>query len=341
MADLLAAWEAKPPSPLGDSGDAVRVMTVHKAKGLGAPLVVVAETTRNKKADDDILWQRNEHGEATLMLLARNKALAPHLQTDLATSEATRLESDQASGLYVALTRAKDWLVIGGWEKAKEEKEPKDGDKKKPEPTHWYAQVSKAAANWKNENGTKILEAGTLEKQPSPVILSPCHPVTPLPVAPLQPFVWPQEEPYAPAREAALQRGTLQHRLLHVLAPLPPQQRAAEGERLLTLWQSDVKLLQPVLAVFETHSHLFTPQSEGEVPIVVGTGEGRIDRLVETETEIHIIDFKTETVPPATVPESYKQQLTAYKHALIPAYPGKTLKTGLLWLAHNQLVWLD
>jgi ATP-dependent helicase/nuclease subunit A len=336
MADLLASWETTPPRPLGESGDVVRVMTVHKAKGLGAPLVVVAETTRSKKADDHILWQRNEHGQATLMLLARKKALAPQFQTQLEEEENNRLDADQASGLYVALTRAKDWLVIGGWSSEKNAAE------NQTEKNHWYAQVAKAAANWKDDNGIKIRESGTLEKQPHPAALSPSHPLTLLPsLAPLQPFPWPQEEPYIPTREAALQRGTLQHRLLHALAPLPPQNRATEGERLLTLWQSDVKLLQPVLNVFEKHPYLFTPQSEGEVPIVVNDAEGRIDRLIDTGNEIHIIDFKTESTPPATVPESYRQQLTAYKQALAPAYPGKTIKTGLLWLAGNQLAWLD
>ena len=78
--------------------------------------------------------------------------------------------------------------------------------------------------------------------------------------------------------------------------------------------------------------------SEAELPVVGLIKDraisGRIDRLVVTETEVQIVDYKTLRPVPADesqVPEAYLAQLAAYRQAIAAIYPGKTVRCALLW----------
>ncbi len=105
------------------AGDAVRVMTVHGAKGLQARLVILPDTTGNRPVDDTLLWVKPDapSGSAFEQPLvapiwvpradlgsAPTRVLRDRMRAD-ATAESNRL-------LYVALTRAADRLVVCGWE---------------------------------------------------------------------------------------------------------------------------------------------------------------------------------------------------------------------------------
>jgi ATP-dependent helicase/nuclease subunit A len=68
---------------------------------------------------------------------------------------------------------------------------------------------------------------------------------------------------------------------------------------------------------------------------------GRIDRLVVTADEVMIIDYKTNRPPPATAAEVapvYLAQLAAYRAALERIYPGKRVRTVLLWTDGARLM---
>ena len=61
---------------------------------------------------------------------------------------------------------------------------------------------------------------------------------------------------------------------------------------------------------------------------------GRIDRLVVTDTEVLIVDYKTMRPVPADesrVPQAYLEQLAAYRAAIMGVYPGRAVRCALLW----------
>jgi ATP-dependent exoDNAse (exonuclease V) beta subunit len=95
---------------LEEGSDGVRLMTVHKAKGLEFPVVILADMTaklRNDRADRSI--DRARH--ACYLRLGRWTPI------ELATNEAAEIERDEAEGVriaYVAATRARDLLVVPG-----------------------------------------------------------------------------------------------------------------------------------------------------------------------------------------------------------------------------------
>jgi ATP-dependent helicase/nuclease subunit A len=115
-----AESEAAEAPILEESSDGVRLMTVHKAKGLEFPVVILADLTCRLSRDD-----ASRYLDAGRRLCAmRIGGWAP---ADLHDHEAEEVARDQAEGVrlaYVAATRARDLLVVpavgddaweGGW----------------------------------------------------------------------------------------------------------------------------------------------------------------------------------------------------------------------------------
>jgi ATP-dependent helicase/nuclease subunit A len=108
-------------APIVEEGsDGVRLMTVHKAKGLEFPVVILADLTCRMSRND-----ASRYLDASRNLCAiRLSGWAPH---ELHDHQAEEVARDQAEGIrlaYVAATRARDVLVVptlgdepwdGGW----------------------------------------------------------------------------------------------------------------------------------------------------------------------------------------------------------------------------------
>src|SRR5215467_9132678 len=105
---------------LEEGSDGVRLMTVHKAKGLEFPVVILADLTCRMNRADASRYLDTERGLCAIRL----GGWAPH---ELHDHEADEVARDEAEGIrlaYVAATRARDLLVVpavgdepweGGW----------------------------------------------------------------------------------------------------------------------------------------------------------------------------------------------------------------------------------
>jgi ATP-dependent helicase/nuclease subunit A len=102
------------------AGDAVRVMTVHNAKGLQAPVVIMPDTVGRGRDDGSVRW--HVEGDAPLPLWAPRKDSHAPAYTALLDAEKRARAEEEHRLLYVALTRAEDRLLVCGWQK----KAPKD-----------------------------------------------------------------------------------------------------------------------------------------------------------------------------------------------------------------------
>ncbi len=359
-----------PSAPL----DAVRVMTVHGAKGLQAPLVILADAT-----GDPTLQRRStlswEPGEGRLAVPIfrprREERFAPF---DAALASAERLEREEHWRLlYVALTRAEERLVIAG----------ALGTRAKgvPPAESWYQTVDAALAALGAEWSTDPIWGGArhfvgegataaprprerlrtaLAPLPAPEWLYRAAPAEARPPRPLAPSSLGQdtvaEPPSSPAVAQAARRGKLLHGLFERLPAIAPERRAAAAERWLERAAgvddpaARAALAADACAIIEhpDFADVFAPDGLAEAPIAaVVDGEviaGTVDRLHVGENVVRLVDFKTGLRVPAdarAAPEHHLRQMAAYAAALAAIFPGRRIEAGLLYTAGPRLIALD
>lgn len=112
-----------------------------------------------------------------------------------------------------------------------------------------------------------------------------------------------------------------------------------------------IAIANEVSAVLENpaFAELFSPASRAEVPIVGLIGEtraiaGQVDRLVVTDTEVLVVDYKTNRRPPVTpeeIPDIYVRQMAAYRLALACVYPHHKVRCALVWTDGAKLMEID
>ncbi|MEG0377497.1 MAG: helicase-exonuclease AddAB subunit AddA, partial [Eubacterium sp.] len=118
-------YDLSPPSILSEQENVVRIMTIHKSKGLEFPVVFLSGVGKrfNKRSNSGRILFHKELGicpeYVNLELRARTSTLARNIC--IAKNE-TEMLSEEMRLLYVAMTRAREQLVVVGTIKNKEKK---------------------------------------------------------------------------------------------------------------------------------------------------------------------------------------------------------------------------
>jgi ATP-dependent helicase/nuclease subunit A len=102
--------EVELPRPPLDAGDAVSLMTIHAAKGLEWPIVVVPDLARQTRSDHRPVKLDPEIGVA--FNLDPDDELKPAIYTAIGLRQQEREAAEARRVLYVALTRARDRLLL-------------------------------------------------------------------------------------------------------------------------------------------------------------------------------------------------------------------------------------
>jgi len=103
--------DVEPASVESEETDAVKVMTVHKAKGLEFPIVIVGETSwSDPPGSPPFLFRRGAY--LTFALQPHEKAEEGTVLFEMAAEEKERETEEEKRTLYVAATRAADLLAI-------------------------------------------------------------------------------------------------------------------------------------------------------------------------------------------------------------------------------------
>ncbi len=348
------------------AGETLRVMTVHGAKGLEAPIVILpdcAAPDTSIKAEllsdpDGVIWKQTSDAQPPRQQAAVEAAKVKEAQ------ERDRL-------LYVALTRAEKWLIVAA---------AGDGTDK---PEAWYDKVrrgmteSGAVQKAFDFGGLGSGEGLTLGTDWSHLEMTAPEPrsvdAVVMPDHLLQPIAPPGELPKTRSpsdlggakalggsegdtEEVATARGTALHAFLEVLAPLLPEDRRSAGESLVRQYAGDPEtilireqlpqIMDEALRVLENPAFagFFGPDSLAEVPITADLGplgriHGIIDRLIVAHDRVVAIDYKTNRTTPSTpeeTPDGLLRQVAVYHAALAQLYPDREIETGLLWTATNH-----
>lgn len=358
----------------------VRIMTVHAAKGLQAPIVFLPDSAKkshdHNKARIRLIWppENAVAGALNVPLWSPRAEFDADPYAGLRDAAREGQEEEYRRLLYVALTRAEDRLYVCGfqthrqpaedcWHKLVEagfpataaplpfrvDGEPVIDQKSKAElfaRRHGYAQE---AAHEKSDDKKAVNDA-LREPVPDWAFKPPqAEPEPSLPLAPSKPG---EDEPavkgpLAEEEDYRFRRGILVHQILEILPTLPQAvwDKSLAGylaRPALGLKQAErAQLAGEILNVLRhpEFAPIFGAGSRAETPVVGIAGvnrvlSGQMDRLLVTDKEVLVIDYKTNRPPPKRVEDvhiAYLKQMAAYRAVMEKIYPGRPVKCALLW----------
>lgn len=334
----------------------VRLMTVHGAKGLQAPIVILPDTT--SLPDPKVDFVKDDTFVYWLGGAARDPAVANQWRKQ----EREQEMAEYYRLLYVAMTRAEDELHVMGWQDA-------HGRAAKGS---WYDVMQQGIGtlceaapiqiadlfhntkqwgrDWQGDalvyelpQERAVLDASTSDESTFvdlPNWLKQQPMTSGFSVPELRPL---QDTTYAQMY------GSAMHALLQVLPTVLPRQYDQVAAAVLKQWpdlQVD-HIMQQVKALLSDANlqDVWTKEALTEVDLA-GKIENeivvrRIDRLILTDNMVWIIDFKTDKHPPNSmtdVPAKYREQLQDYKQLLQQCYADREYRLSFLWTTSGQLM---
>lgn len=358
--------EAPDEAPAGGAGERVRIMTIHSAKGLEAAAVFLADAAAPDGSDKGyrtlVEWPPHTP-KPTHFLLVGRKADRDPLTRELLAGHEGADQRESANLLYVALTRARQYLFITG-------AQPSRG-----EDTGWWGQIVQSLTG---EPEPSLKAPLVFEEGVPPPLTGRGQTVAPatgveVPPGLTQPFrqpfgfreIAPSHRADPPAGNGKLdedgrQRGVAVHRLLeHLTAERPTQKAEALGQiaaelnlpaetPLLRQWSEEVGALlsDPALSVLFDPAHY--RQAFNEVPVLFSlsgrTVHGIIDRVLLRQDEVWIIDYKTHRIGPGAtgaLAAHYGEQMALYTEAAQRLWPERRVRSFILFTAPRVLEELE
>ena len=343
--------------------DAARVMTAHGAKGLQAPVVILADACLDPANSPraTLRWLPEGPGGPELPMLRPRKEERSGPLADLVTATEQRELEEHWRLFYVAATRAEERLVVTGALGSRSNGVPPANS--------WYA----ASAAAMEALGVPVDDARVfVGRVPEPPVkpkartVAPAAtptplpqwarapaPVDPRPPRPLAPSALGEDlvsdPPPSAAMRAAAERGRLLHALFERLPPVAAEQRRIAAERWLAgagaVADADVRIeiAEAACRVIADPrcAALFGPEALAEAPIaaVVPGGAvvaGTVDRLLVTPERVLVVDYKTGRSAPASldqIPAYHVRQMAAYVAALHVIFPDRAITAALLYTA--------
>jgi ATP-dependent helicase/nuclease subunit A len=355
--------EAPDSPPAAGAVPRVRLMTIHAAKGLESPVVFLADTaTRpagNRAYQTLVDWPARDERPRLMLMIGRGEDREDRQQS-LLDADTGIERREQANLLYVALTRARQYLFLSG-----------SGGSESTE-EGWYEPLREAMARLGEPSaaGGHACECGSAPPIPVPTSSRPEEALSPLEAGlstPLQPPS--SEHEIAPSHlvhagggisddvDARL-RGVAVHRLLDRLSRTPGQPAPDIVETLaaelglaprapeLRAWLDEAQGLigDPAL------EHLFEPsrfaEAWNEVPLIYTVDDRRvhgvIDRLIRFESRLLVLDYKTHRIEgpeqARALAERYAPQLGHYVAGVARLWPGLPVEAALLLTSTRRLV---
>ena len=362
---------------LDQAGDEIRVMTVHGAKGLEAPIVILPDTAKRQvNFRDNLLFTE---GGTPLMKTSREES-PPLIEAALERFRRNE-EMERRRLLYVALTRAESWLIVCG-----------AGNIQNINDEHWcwYDRIERAmneledVAEFPLEIAAKGT-AGTTGRRfqigdwpvaasrsmhglttsinlehwvgtPADTLAAPAGARSPSKLGGEKSIAGDASES---GRESAMIRGTRLHLLLEMLPSLAKGARGEAARNLLFQGGEEITeeefsdIFDECIRILDKPElrHLFSEAALAEVGITArldGLGGdpilGYIDRLLIEDDRVLAVDFKSNQLAPDTAedtPEGILRQMGAYHEALQALYPEKTVEVAILWTRSAQIMKLS
>ncbi len=355
--------------------DEVRILTVHGAKGLQAPIVFLPDTMAGPRPGNAVLWLGEEGGPDDLPLWAPRRETEDTVCRRAREAAALASERERHRLLYVAMTRAEDRLYVCGHRGTRDGPAgcwyeliadsmpgiaaPVEIDLTALSPSGWQGPGWRLATaqRAKPERMGAERAAAPVPQRARPAWATGAPPPEQglRPLSPSRPEgdEPPVAAPLADGNGDSFRRGILIHRLLQALPDIAPADRRRTAETFLARpahrldGAAQAEIRDEVLAVLadDRFARVFDPAARAEVAV---SGEvagrlvsGQVDRLAVTPDEVLVVDYKSNRPPPAgaaQTPALYLRQMAAYRAVLARIYPDRPVRCAILWTAGPALV---
>ncbi|KKB07891.1 double-strand break repair helicase AddA [Devosia chinhatensis] len=360
---------------LAESGGGVRVMTVHGAKGLEAPIVILADAASKPSATmtGKPVYVLDRHPGP---LLVHASAKGQHDAATLPVKESidSALAEEYWRRLYVAMTRAEDELYVtgtlgagsspeallaGSWYEAIEQALQPDlvplHDAAGAIAALVYPGLAEPALSGSAAGAPPAPAPFVPRAVPEPAVVSLVSPSRARTDRGPQPILQSLVEETRDA-EGARKDGLALHALLQHLGKVAPRDWDRVAPRALETLLPDRPdrhdgLAARAISILSRPdlSPLFGPTSRAEVPFLVPALQrgapvrltGRIDRLVVDDSSVLVVDYKSDAQVPARpedVPWNYRTQLALYALVAGQLFPGRSVSAAILWTELKSLM---
>lgn len=357
---------------LEGGGRAIRVMTVHGAKGLEAPVVILPDTAKSSPQMREEVYVVGQ-GHAVWKTA---KTESPAIIAAERAEMEERQRQERMRLLYVAMTRAESWLIVcaagdvgtgeDSWHGLIRDGMEKAGAETRL--TTLDVEMGFGPVHRVQFGDWPEAEAERASEVPRPPSLPPWARSRAPSLAEPEKALSPSDLGGAKAlageaaerdEEAAKRHGRQLHLLLEHLPHWPERDWPGIARALLESGEdfaipAETEPLfeeaRRVLTASSMRPHL-TPDALAEVEVTARLPElggrlihGTIDRLVVGPERILAIDYKSNAVVPISpqdVPEGLLRQMGAYAAALSQIYPGRNIGTAILWTRTGELMTLD
>ena len=346
-------------------GGEVRVMTAHGAKGLEAPIVILPDTTTRAVVLGGPLLDAEGGG----FLWAPRKA--DDCDASGKAREAREKASDHESArlLYVALTRARDRLIVCGVETRPQffKNSWRDFVDRAFEKTdaHAFTLEGGGIGMRYGPDPVQALASGATAPDDHPLPAWTARPAPAEPAGPryASPSTLAEDGKGAAPSPLTLvgglgryRRGEIIHRLLQLLPDLAAAARADGAARLLQreaglTAEQRAEMAAAALAVLTdpAFAAVFGEGSKAEVALAGAAARlppglaisGRVDRLLVTPSRVLVVDFKTNRPAPAMIEaadNAYVVQMAVYRAVLAEIFPGRLIEAALVWTDGPKLM---
>lgn len=337
--------------------DAAQILTVHASKGLEAPFVVLLDTHHSDTRADTagILIDWPPGADAPTHFSAFGKTSERGLARDpLFAQEAALAERENWNLLYVAMTRARQALIVSGVANKRDTSAAQsvdEGDAPEVDGTaSWYTLLATAGVAVPAPMADDGVGAQAATGEAEVVAYHDFR--APLTVTVRVGNAAAQAESTADAvfDQGAVAQGELLHAVLERLTrhgrpeQMPDAATIARWFGATGASEADaVRAAEAVRRMLsaEALAHVFDPTrfdaAHNEVELFSPDGALlRIDRLIERDNEVLVVDYKLRLLPVERA--AYADQLRGYVAAITPMYPGRTVRAGV---ATAQGEWID
>ena len=315
--------DAPDESTVDSAADAVRILTIHSAKGLEAKIVVMLDANHSESMKDRIgvlcQWPLQAGEDRHFSVFGKKD------QRGAARDRFFKMEEEQATQenwnlLYVAITRAKQVLIVSGVRSGK-----------KQTAASWYGYLE--AVEEKQFTGIVQTQDDTPNEEFSLTVFDPPS----LAVVQMQPEVSSDEQIEGIALHTLLERLSNNANIWPISLPdaatiaawLPCANSVAQMVR----QQAENILSNGELQKFYDPSAFV--YARNEMDILLEQKLLRLDRVVVFSHEVWVLDYKRQLLKMEE--SAYREQLLGYVDALKSVFSGKTVHAALI-LSDGRLV---